>query len=410
MRAALRTESVDQVSKYYRERYERDYPSLRETAPIERSDDRESNVIRVVAHFALPKFWAWDEKTKSHEALNVARVLEPLLERRSTEGRKLPLAVPYPFHESYRSEFELPFELPLVPVTTTARSAVLDFTFTSAGGANKLTYTYDLAMRGEVIPIALLAAHAAALEKARPTLFRTLTFRPRGPSGANGVAVSLVALCGVLFAIGAIFVYRFEPKGIAPVPAPEVEPRIGGWLVLLGLNVILAPITMLVFLVKSGSSVLTAQFWSALTTPEFETYRPVVAFASMGEIIAREALVAYLAVVALLFLGKRRSFRFHFVVGAVLGASYVVADALLGVGLHVTAEAQKEGWYASLRAVIWAAVWCPYVMRSDRVRRTFVRGARGRSETAADIISGAASPLGALAQGEGETPSESASS
>ncbi len=197
--------------------------------------------------------------------------------------------------------------------------------------------------------------------------------------------------------IGAIALYRYEPKDPGAragrghraadrgAVADELAPRIGGWLYLLGLNVISAPLGQMFALAKTASlTTLTARGWYALTAPELPTYHPALAFVAIGEVLCHEALCAYLAVVALLFVRKRRGFPYHFLVCTMILVSYVGIDALACAALNIDEKRQAEAWSLFGRVLIWAIIACAYVAWScRRVRETFVLGIRRSRQRAA---------------------------
>ena len=57
VRAALRAQTGEQRDKTYVALYEPSYPGIRLVSPVTFTDDRDRNIIQVIASFALPNVW-----------------------------------------------------------------------------------------------------------------------------------------------------------------------------------------------------------------------------------------------------------------------------------------------------------------------------------------------------------------
>jgi hypothetical protein len=214
----------------------------------------------------------------------------------------------------------------------------------------------------------------------------------------------LVVLFGALSAIAAAFLYRYEPRVKAAVPE-NVRPRIGGWALLLGLNVLVAPFRQAFFLIATGPAwrVLSASNWDALTTTGDPRYHPALAWVTLGEVLTLEALCAYQAVVALLFIQKRRGFMFHFMVCAIALLAYVGIDDMVAASFDHADAKVGAGAPTFVRQLIFTLLWCAYVTRSMRVRETFVRSRKDAAAPASMPEEWASAAMGEHAPQEPST-------
>jgi transglutaminase-like putative cysteine protease len=400
MRAQFRMSTVEQSAKEYLKLYEQDFPSIHETATLERLDDREKNVIRVLCHFAIPTLWEKNAKGEYYKAELPARLLENLLKRPSIVNRSMPIAVPYPFHASYAMDVDLPFDLQMQPETLDARSSAFAFHFASAYRARTLSYTYDVTTLAPEVALVDVTDHVAALDKARPALVRALTFRLPIPDGPNWIAIAVVLAFVPLLVWGGIRIFRHEPAvtWTTGVVAPWRFRRLGGWLYVMGLTVVFQPFVHFGQTMGAAPRVLSLAFWREQSTPGLGSYNHALFYAAVLEMILQLAIVSYMAAVLVLFLRRRRSFPLHFTVSAAISVTYMFVDVIAVVWL-VPGKGIEEGTIAALvRSAFWAVVWAAYLRGSQRAASTFVttRAAVGLEDQSEKnvTVTGVAPPAG----------------
>lgn len=369
IRTALRVQTPEQFTKEILKIYQVDYPGIHEIAPLARTDDRGKNVVRVVGHFAIPDFWGWREREGLYAATISARSLSWALARPTTATRSSPLAVFYPFHAAHVVDVDLPFDLSFSPERMDAKSPGLTLAFSSDYRERRLRYTYDLLTAAHSVAASDLSSHAASVEKATEYMARSLTFRPALQDGPHWLAVVLAAIlvgfCGWL----ASRAYRLSTKSATPRPEAGPPWQIGGWLILLGLNVAFAPLTIAYQSSRGFRILFSVAKWHALTTPHL-TQHPGLVGLLIGEVVCQVALTAYACTVAATFLKRKRSFPWHFQVFSIGLAGFHMTDFVLARALSV--ESQAGTMATAVRLAIWAAVWIAYVRKSKRVALTFV--------------------------------------
>ena len=372
MRAALRSKNRDESTKYFLSLYQDDYPSIHEVRPLDQVDDRATNVLRVTAHFSIPATWTWDAKESRHAAMVVARSVERVLPRAVRTNHSTPIALPFPFHTRVEMDVQLPFDLPLTPESLAVRTPSLDFGFkSSAPGARRVAYAFELQTKSSAITDAELTEHAADLEKARSALRRSVTFRPAEPDGVNWAAVMAVSGCAPFLVWGAIVAYRFRPARRPAPRDPHAPEGLEGWLIVLALGLLSSMVVNALAVVRNARVVFSLATWHALTLPQLPTYRPGLAVLAVVELVVMLAITAYGLVVTLLFFGKRRSFPLQFKVYAIGSLVFTIVDNLATSA--VTSGAHALPLFAIARSAFSAGIWCAYVGQSRRVAATFVR-------------------------------------
>jgi hypothetical protein len=285
--------------------------------------------------------------------------------------------VAYPFRATHVVDVDLPFDLPMTPETMDAVSPSLTMKFTSSYRNRRLTYNYNVETNADAVVEADMTAHAHAVDKAILYMGRSITFRP-GPGGIagseNDIHWKMIALAVLGLITSSWLSYRAYGmnRSIANSRIGEGSPaKFGGWLLLLGLNVLLSPFATLVVAWSSWRYLFTVAYWRALTTPDLPSYRPLLAALVVVEGIAYLLFSAYSCALVATWLKKRRSFPWHFSVFAAATAGFALTDhigaELLGVG-----DPGGRGFLGPIRLVVFAAVWIAYLHRAKRVARTFV--------------------------------------
>ena len=149
---------------------------------------------------------------------------------------------------------------------------------------------------------------------------------------------------------------------------------LGGWLILVGIGVVLSPIRLLVIYIPIYKPIFEDSTWEALTTVGSEVYNPLWAPLLLGEIAFNSILVVASLYLLYLFFSKHYFFP-KFYIGIVVVTfifipldAWVVTRVLPGEPMF-DPETTKE----FARALIGVVIWVPYMLVSKRVRATFVR-------------------------------------
>ncbi|WP_394834242.1 DUF3857 domain-containing protein [Pendulispora rubella] len=374
MRGTFRTQTPEQLTKGYLELYKADYPAIGEREPLEQVDDRARNVITVTAHFTIPNFWVWQANEGRHIASVFARSIERSLAR-PAEDRKVPLAVPYPLRVRHVVELELPFDLTSdMAATETVTSPAMELVFEPTYANRALYYQYDLTTYAPEVEPKDAKVHAEKIDRVQQIVARSITYRTPPADGFNWGVFAVVLVSTALAIAGAVRVYRPSQgrskrtkRGLRPMP-------VGGLLVLLGLQVAVAPFILFVRSVFDLHTVFSLAVWRSLTTVGLHTYRPGLAVVIVVEQIAALGLTIYAVLLAGLFFTKRRVFPFHCTVYLLIAIAYAILEAVAVQTWLVERPQATASAGAVFTTLAWSALWILYLRGSRRVGATFVRG------------------------------------
>lgn len=149
---------------------------------------------------------------------------------------------------------------------------------------------------------------------------------------------------------------------------------LGGWLVLVGLGIVIAPLTIIGSILPDYSEMFSNGSWEVLTTPGTEAYDSLWAPLLYGEIAINGAFVLAWVFIGFLFFSKNRAFPKWYIGILLFTLAFVVLEplaikAVLPNDSLIDAAATKEIG----RALITSLIWIPYMLVSKRVKATFVK-------------------------------------
>lgn len=148
---------------------------------------------------------------------------------------------------------------------------------------------------------------------------------------------------------------------------------LGGWLILVGIGIVLGPIRLLLSLYKDFWVPLSQGGFAELTTPGTQSYIPW-----FYEIIVAETIVNVLIVLCsfwmiYLFFAKRRLFPKVFIGLYAFSIFFMVADGAILATIFPAEIIFDAVFYTdTARLLIQSCVWVPYMLVSKRVKNTFV--------------------------------------
>ncbi len=161
------------------------------------------------------------------------------------------------------------------------------------------------------------------------------------------------------------------PNSIAV--AKDLE-GIGGWLILVGIGIILTPIGIITQFLSPYSKIFSDGSWEALTTPGTAFYNPLFAPIFWGETAINIGQVLFWVFVAFLFFSKKKIFPKCYIGILLFGLTFILADSFAFTLVFKNAsvfDAETSKEFA--RLLIVTMIWAPYMLFSRRVKSTFVK-------------------------------------
>ena len=376
MRGTLARQSRQELAKGYLNYYASAYPGIEATDPISIHDDEELNRILVNEHYTIPDFWEDAEAEGQTRAEFYASETSSLFYRPSTPIRTMPLALGHPYHQVHTIEVHLPEPWPIESEAVHVEDEALAFSAEVAYAREVLTLTYTYRTKADHVAPERAAEYLKNIDAIEDNLGYQIFQYADANGAAAGLNWPLLLLALFTLAISAHFarkVYRYEPSGEPLAPA-ERDPRyqgLGGWLILVGLGVVVRPFVIL----ATGAQVLLAVdpvSWNALTSPASAMYHPLWAPTLLFEVVINSALLVFAVLVAVLYFQRRFSFPRVFSIFLAASATVIVLDTALSASIPA-AELTPRDYTSTVREVVGSLIWIAYLHMSKRVESTFVR-------------------------------------
>ena len=148
---------------------------------------------------------------------------------------------------------------------------------------------------------------------------------------------------------------------------------LGGWLILVGLGIVVSPLRIIALLFPTYSEIFTNGSWEVLTTPGTEAYNPLWGPIIIGEISINGALAIAWLFITFLFFTKKKAFPKWYIGILLFTLVFILIDALaiksvMPNELIFDPETIKEFG----RSLIVTLIWVPYMLVSKRVKATFI--------------------------------------
>lgn len=137
---------------------------------------------------------------------------------------------------------------------------------------------------------------------------------------------------------------------------------VGGWLILVAIGVILSPFFSVINFMEYPPLILGE---------DFPYYTIQIKFYIWGEAVFFAVMTIFMTYVAYLFFKKKRVFPNWFIVGSLAYLVFALVDSMI-LNMLVPQEDPNELFAGIFRSAISAAIWIPYMLKSERVKLTFV--------------------------------------
>jgi hypothetical protein len=181
---------------------------------------------------------------------------------------------------------------------------------------------------------------------------------------------ALVALLGAVWFLRAT-------SGAQPVPLPEEAkswPRgLDGWLILVGFGLCVAPIRLGYELLVDWEGYFSLYTWQMVAVPQGELYHPLWGPLLLFEVTANVWLLGLSLLAPWLYFGRRKQLPAVFIVFIIGNALVLVADTWWGSFIPaVAAESGENPWRDPIRQASYSLLWTAYMLKSKRVKATFI--------------------------------------
>ena len=388
MREFLARTDTKELAKDYLNFYSKYYPGVGEAGAVEINDQRERNLLEVTEHYQIRDFWTEDKTSGRREAVFYAESLEQFLSAPQTRLRKMPLALPYPARREQTIFVHLPDkEWQATPLATNVECDAFIFNYRRTLTGSTVKFDYACETKAAELAAGHVPGYLKKLDEMQGLLSDTLY---RSDKLAGGILAQLNWLMIVIagFSIAAVSAAaiwfwratRLAPEtvavGVSPPPLMAEGPQgLGGWLVLVGIGLCVGVLWRPISIGYNWEGFFSQPTWQLVAIPGGENYHPLYGPLLIFEVLGNTVVFGLNVLALCLFFSKRRQFPKVFIAYLATNAGFLLIDEIAGNAIpSVAAAAGHDGSRKELfRALFQALLWGTYMLKSRRVKATFVR-------------------------------------
>lgn len=383
MRYYFATESKDFIKNEYRKFYENLYKNVKSLKQISTRDNDSLNIFWVEEEYELAKQWIFDSKNKVNTFEVYPQILLTQIPLPESRTRLTPFKLAEPVHAKLTMFVELPEEWQI----STEREEILDkhfdFFFKPQNiSLNTVKLEYKINSNNFDVEPEEFVTYYENLEKLNNfsgykfSWFKdkeNLSEQESTSTGGTGFKWNLLMLVLSYIVLGALFFafknwYKWDK-----IPECEVEfaQPIGGWLVLLGFSLFSSPIVNIYYIVDG--QYFNQNIWNIINDSGSPGYNENLPAYFLLELLFRLVMISLNIFAILLFLERRSSFPRFQIISLLFVVIFYLLELNLIFLLNSEDSASNEEVYKGLiRSIIGATIWILYLLRSERVRSTFV--------------------------------------
>jgi hypothetical protein len=150
--------------------------------------------------------------------------------------------------------------------------------------------------------------------------------------------------------------------------------KIGGWLILCAIGLILYPVQTMVFLITELIPALSPENWSALTSPTSPHYHSLFAPLVIAELVGNICFFIFSICLIVFFFQQRKYAPKLIILFLTTNLIFVGFDYFVTTFIIIRSSSiNMDATINFVRTMVAGMVWIPYFIFSKRVGRTFVK-------------------------------------
>jgi hypothetical protein len=371
MRDQFKGSSLETITKNYLNFYASDYPDIKSLKQIVTTDDEKENVFTTQEEYAIDPFWNYDSTTNKYTVQIYPRNLTTYLVKPTTKIRSMPFRLTYPQNVTHRIKLNMPEKWNVEEGGKTIESKGLIFnrTYSLSDFDKTINLNYSFRIKKEFLEPNEIKEHSQKIDE----IYNQLTFDISYSKGlaARDTEVNIAYIVIAILVLGLSILGLRKLNSYDPEPKPfEVHyDQIGGWLILIALGLFFNPIRLAIDFSDGGY--FKSFQWKILTDATYGAYNPKLGLYVLIEFVINIVLICYSVFLCSIFIMRRSSFPMFMIIFLLANLAIHFMDVMAGTSLGLT-EFTKENSSKVLRTSIAAIIWVPYLLRSERVKGTFV--------------------------------------
>jgi len=366
--------------------YTRMYPGIRVKSPLKINDNRQANIIEIIESYEIDTFWEEETEQRQMVASFFPDSIDSALPKPNRRIRKMPLALSYPAWYVHQTQVYLPEQWNIDDASDWIRDAAFSLQCERRYHNNRVRFRYEYRTHTNEVASERTSTFFAKLSDAEDLLGDTL-YRPTSERLGSGYSIHwilVILFVGYGFLLLVITIWlirspRFRRRNEGGMMLPDTareNPRLcglRGWLILVGIGVVISPLIQIVSFAQNIEVYFSLDAWHHVADPGGAGYHPLFGPLLMFEMPGNQTLIAMSFLTLYLYFAKRSLFPKVFIICSILTLVFLLTDSIISRQIPMIAEDPDFDQGREItRAFLRCVIWCPYMLRSRRVRATFV--------------------------------------
>ncbi|WP_316811753.1 DUF3857 domain-containing protein [Pedobacter heparinus] len=370
IRSEIAESGTDGMEKTYLEYYGKYYPDIESKAQIKVSDNEETNTLEIVETYEINNIWAEDKETAERYLSFFGDLISSEMRDVTAKNRLAPMSLKNPVNVEQVITVNMPYLFNFG--TESVKIENDDYYFELYRFQRGKTVTFNYTFRNMNAFIEGSKVKDYVKNKSKITDHLTYYIN-RGTTAEGEINPYMLSIFIAAMMISAYFYFKlYHKSGSFDLERLKYAQPIGGWLVLLGIRVVILPLVLLSDAVRSG--LFSMSSWTSLDTLKYPV-QYLIKLLYFAEVTAFALLIGYAVLLVFLFFKKRESFPRLFIIFSICLLAFLIGDNVAAIYIRsVTNQSliNMEDIPTAVLSLLYSFAWIAYVTKAERVKETFV--------------------------------------
>ncbi|KRT15282.1 hypothetical protein ASU31_14710 [Pedobacter ginsenosidimutans] len=374
IRADLNSDGTDKLEKDYLSYYSKLYPGIQTVKNITVKDDETNNIVYLTENYEIDNIWVRDDSLSNRFDIYFYGDLISNDLRKLKKSRDVPMDLVYPCNINQKLKIIFPDNWDLKDNKFSVDRPSYKFNYTQKSESDTLTINYNYQNLTDEISGAdtkqYIKDRSNIMDKLSYSLYWGNDYETENESDLNYWMVTLCVFVFIIMMGVCVFIYTRK----RPFDLEEIKdaPKIGGWLIVAGIGIVVLPFTSLFTIIKAETFSQTV--WDNLDRYDrFTTF--IYQLCLLMEAALNMCMIAFSILVIFLFFNRRKIFTKYYIGLKIAAIIVAILDFafLFAMGNHIGNQLfTASDATALIRKIIIYSLWIAYFIKSTRVKSTFV--------------------------------------
>lgn len=372
------TTSRNQIQDSYKNFYFKYSERIEVMDTISFLDNPESNEVTTVEYYLLKNFWSADDSLHSPKIKKdfMPYALNSRLVYGDEPVRKNPLRLDYPFNYTqiitikHKSGWDIQSDL------REENNKFFNYSYSKKVEGNTLQLLYNYRNLTDVIETNEYKSYRAKMDFVNHNIVMSIEETPFKKENAG---FNWLLLLSIVFGLvlASIVIWHLNKHSLKS-NFENRYPSIGGWLILVGIGLLVTPLNYLVTIYNEWNEQKGTDYLYYYFNEESDFFSPLKGYYTLFVNFFDVLMLVYAVFLVTIFFQKRTSFRIHFILFKLINVFFLIIHMIILYHGYSDENSSLEERRELTRTtaglvggVITCCIWIPYIWLSERSRHTF---------------------------------------